>query len=417
MSVASQLTVIVLNDYCHINGGASRVAIDEAVGLAAGGVDVVFLGAHDPVCDALKRSNVRVVCLGQGELIDVQKSPTVALQGLWNVAAYRKMKEILGACDPLRTVVHLHGYTKALSTSPVRCAVHMGFKVVCTLHDFYTACPNGAFFNYTTRTPCVLRALSGNCIASNCDKRRYAHKLYRVARSAVQKGLGKLPSAVRDYIVLSRQSETLLRTYLPEDSRYYPLENPIAVPQLPPVNIGANDTLIAIGRLDVEKGVEILLAAAKQTKTKLLLVGDGPLRVQAEATPGCTVTGWCSPAEVMAHLECARCLVFPSLWYETYGLVVAEAAARGVPAIVSDISAASERVVHNQTGWIVRAGDAGDLAHCLSIASDNATLQAAGQAAYNRFWAAPPTLQTHIAAVVQIYRSMLADIQQQATCA
>ena len=29
-----------------------------------------------------------------------------------------------------------------------------GFHVVCTLHDFFAACPNGAFFDYTAGKPC-----------------------------------------------------------------------------------------------------------------------------------------------------------------------------------------------------------------------------------------------------------------------
>ncbi len=65
-----------------------------------------------------------------------------------------------------------------------------------------------------------------------------------------------------------------------------------------------------------------------------MFIGDGPLR-PIEAT-GARVTGWLSAEDVQRELEHARCLVFPSLWYETYGLVVNEAAARGIPAIVSD---------------------------------------------------------------------------------
>ena len=42
MSVRS---VVVLNDFCHVQGGASRVAIDEAVALRSAGLDVSFIGA------------------------------------------------------------------------------------------------------------------------------------------------------------------------------------------------------------------------------------------------------------------------------------------------------------------------------------------------------------------------------------
>lgn len=153
-------TVIVLNDYCHVQGGASRVAVDEAVALAHQGVRVIFLGAVGPVCTELAQAPLRVVCLNQPELLNVGKNPGVMLQGLWNLAAGKQMRELLQPLNPATTIVHLHGYTKALTTSPVRAATTLGFKTVCTLHDFYTACPNGAFFDFQRRTACPKRGLS-----------------------------------------------------------------------------------------------------------------------------------------------------------------------------------------------------------------------------------------------------------------
>ncbi len=400
-------TVIVLNDYCHINGGASRIAIDEAVSLAAAGLRVIFFGASGPVCAELKNAPLEVICLGQPELIDAARNPGVMLQGLWNFPAYQRMESLLQTLGADTTIIHLHGYTKALTTSPVRAAVKRGFSVACTLHDFFTACPNGAFFDYTKSAPCPKRGLSLDCITTNCDKRHYAHKLYRVARSCVQKTAGELPGGVMDYITLSRRSLELLRPYMPAGARYHPLENLIEVPHVAPVDVAANTSVLAVGRLDIEKGVEILLEATKRAGIPLTLVGDGPLRAQAEAQAHVRVTGWVKPEAVHAELAKARCLAFPSLWYEAYGLVVAEAAAYGVPAIVSDISAAAERVEHNVQGWCVRAGDVDDLARCLSLTQNNDLIRAAGRAAYDRFWGSPPTRENHTAGLLAIYEDIL----------
>lgn len=401
-------TIIVLNDYCHVQGGASRVAVDEAVALAHEGMDVVFLGAVGPVCDELRQAPLRVVCLEQPELLNVGKNPMVMVQGLWNFAAKRRMEELLRTLDPRSTVVHLHGYTKALTSSPMRAATAMGFAAICTLHDFYTACPNGAFFDFQARRACPKQGLSVGCISTNCDKRHYVHKLYRVVRSFAQKYLGQLPRAVKHYITLSENSVRLLRPYLPRDAQFHPLENINEVPHAPLLNVVANKAIVAVGRLDVEKGVESLLAAAALAKVPLTFVGDGPLRYLVDAAPNCRVTGWVTPDQVMAELEQARCLVFPSLWYETYGLVVTEAAARGIPAIVSTISAASERVRDGVEGWHVAAGDVEALAQALRQVMDNSVVQKAGQAAYDRFWANPPTRVRHTQALLGIYQTVLA---------
>ena len=149
-------TVIVLNDYCHIQGGASKVAIDEAVGLAEAGQRVIFIGACGPVCPELTRADIAVINLGQVELINAGKNPLIMLQGLWNFKAAKIMGNVLRELDPKNTIVHLHGYTKALTTSPIKVSKNKGFKVVCTLHDFFTVCPNGALFNYVKCDVCPL---------------------------------------------------------------------------------------------------------------------------------------------------------------------------------------------------------------------------------------------------------------------
>jgi glycosyltransferase involved in cell wall biosynthesis len=107
-------------------------------------------------------------------------------------------------------------------------------------------------------------------------------------------------------------------------------------------------------------------------------------------------------------VEQARCLVFPSLWYETFGLVVDEAAARGVPSIVSDVSAPAERVIDGDTGWIFPSDDVGALARCLHLTRDADAVRAAGAAAYRRYWSNPSDPQHHTQRLAAIYDAALA---------
>jgi glycosyltransferase involved in cell wall biosynthesis len=223
----------------------------------------------------------------------------------------------------------------------------------------------------------------------------------------IQRQFGHLPRDVYDYIALSDQSKELLRPYLPRDAQIYSVANPIEVEKAAPVDVARNRTLVAVGRLDIEKGIEILLEAARRSGTRLTLIGDGPLRHVAEASGVCRVTGWLSRDAVFAELRLARCLVFPSIWYETYGLAVAEAAALGIPAIVSDICAAAERVENGMTGWHARAGDVSDMIRCLDIVNEDDAVAAAGKAAYAKFWSRPPTRDQHVADLTAVYRAML----------
>ncbi len=400
-------TVVVLNDYCLVQGGASKVAIDEAVALAASGLRVVFLGAVGPVGAALRAAPIEVVCLDQPELVDVTRRPGVALQGLYNARACAAITTVLRGCRPESTLVHLHGYTKALTTGPVQSASRLGFATVCTLHDFFAACPNGAFYDYRREEICRRTALGAACLSTNCDKRQVAHKAYRVLRSLAQRHVSHFPATVRDYITLSNGSAAVLRPYLPADAQFHALENIIEAQPAAAVDVAVNKELVVVGRLDTEKGVELAAQAARSARLPITFVGEGPLRPALEAA-GARVTGWVTPVEVQAWLRQARVLLFPSRWYETYGLVVSEAAALGVPAIVSDVSAAAERVEDGVTGWRFRSGDADDLLRCVAAASDDGAVGSVGRAAHARFWADPPTSERHVAELRSIYDGILA---------
>jgi len=407
MSATAEAAVI-LNDFCYVQGGASKVAIDEAVALREAGLDVTFLAAVGAPCEALRDAGVRVLSLGQPELLQVWRHPGAALRSAWNSAAFAATRAVLARLDPASTVVHLHGYTKALSTSPALAAQLAGFPTLCTLHDFFAACPNGAFYDYRREEPCQLRALSTSCVLTNCDKRHPLHKSYRVARGVAQRHYARFPDSVRDFIALSRRSTELLLPYLSPGSRVYPLSNIIDTPPCAtPVDVANNRTLLVLGRLDAEKGVMLAAAAAQHAGMPIVFAGDGPLRAAMQAA-GATVTGWLDGAGVSQALSQARCLVFPSRWYETFGLVVEEAAARGVPAIVSDVSAASERVADGVTGWIFRSGDLEDLVRCMRGVQDGADVAAAGAAAHARFWADPHDARHHVRNLLTIYDAVLA---------
>ena len=403
----TQLTVLILSDFTHVEGGGGKVAINEALLLAKAGIRVIFLAAVGPVDRRLVESSVEVICLNQRGLLDVSSRPGVAFQAIWNHSAFDRMKEILSQLDSQTTIVHLHGYTKALSTSPLAAAQRMGFHVICTLHDFFSACPNGAFFDYVKQVPCTRVALSMDCLTTRCDKRHPTHKLFRVARSVVQRTAGRFPSGINNYIVLSARSAEILRRYVPEDANFFRINNAIDVLRRPAVTVSKNNIILCVGRLDKEKGVTFLADVAASIGMHVVFVGEGPLRNELETRQNVTITGWLSAQEVVAWLDQARCLIFPSLWYETYGLVVDEAAARGVPSIVSDVTAAAERVLDGITGWHFQSGNAAALQDKLKITSDDVAISMAGQSAYQRFWNDLPTPDTHAEELIEIYRSVL----------
>jgi glycosyltransferase involved in cell wall biosynthesis len=74
----------------------------------------------------------------------------------------------------------------------------------------------------------------------------------------------------------------------------------------------------------------------------------------------------------------ARALVFPSVCHEAGPLAPIEAAAAGLPMIVSSRVGVAHHVEESRAGWTVPPGDVAALADALARLSDGAALDAAG---------------------------------------
>jgi glycosyltransferase involved in cell wall biosynthesis len=402
------MNIIVVNDFAHVNGGAASVAISGAKVLASCGHRVTFFSAVKPVDRSLETAGVEVVCTGQQEILKDPNRFRAVCQGLWNPVASRRLAVCLSGLNRSETIIHLHGWTKALSASVVRAALNRDFKVVCTLHDYFAACPNGGFFDHKILGHCHLKPLSLACVVRPCDARSYSHKLWRVTRQVIQQEIGHVPRGIDAFIVLSRLSRTIHAPYLPPDAPIFDVPNPVEVEKLAPVEVARNRWFTMVGRLSPEKGGVLLARAARECGAPVVFVGEGASRdAIASANPASVITGWLPRAGVAKHLSEARALVLPSLWYECQPLAVLEAAGRGIPAVVSDDCAAAESVQHEVTGLLFKSGDAPSLARALRRLSDDALARRLGAAAYERYWAAPPTLEHHVALLEEVYAAVL----------
>jgi glycosyltransferase involved in cell wall biosynthesis len=123
-----------------------------------------------------------------------------------------------------------------------------------------------------------------------------------------------------------------------------------------------------VGRLSSEKGVDLLLDAAVQLPDmRFVIVGDGPehTALARRAGPNVEFAGRLARAGVFDALARARVVVAPSRGQEPFGLGVIEAAAVGVPALVTRVGGMPEIVRDGETGAVVPPFDAGAIAGAL----------------------------------------------------
>jgi glycosyltransferase involved in cell wall biosynthesis len=404
--------VVVVTDSLTVDGGSAKVALSSAIALAESGLQVtVFAAAGQASPELAACANLRIVCTEQGDALSSRNRLAGAVRGLWNRRARSRMTALLATLDPARTVVHVHSWTKALSASVVASAVRAKFPVVLTLHEYFTACPTGCLYLHRDRAVCTIAPMSLACVTKDCDSRSYAFKLYRVVRQMIARSFGCIPSGIAEYITVSRFSRRILEPLLPARRRMHAVDNPVDAVREPRAHAEASDTFVFVGRLSAEKGGLLLAEAARLAGVRVVFIGDGAEREAVLAVnPQAQFTGWLDRAGVTAHLRAARCVVVPSLWYETLGLVVLEAAALGVPAIVPNGTAARDLVVPGKTGLAFERGNALDLAAQLRALADASLTERLSRNAYDAFWSKPPTMAAHVDELLSTYAGVLGTV-------
>ncbi|MEK4033574.1 glycosyltransferase family 4 protein [Methylocystis sp. IM3] len=403
-----KLTVVICVDHAHVNGGQAKVAIDSALGLAQAGTRVTFFSACGPIDPRLAEAGIETVCLGQRDILDDPSRLAAAGRGLWNAAAARALGATLARLPRSQTIVHVHGWAKALSPAIGRPIRASGLPAAYTMHEYFLHCPNGGFYNFQKNEVCPLIPLSAACWATHCDSRNYPIKLWRNARLLVA-GRARFAETFSDIILLSDLQEKVLQTCLPRTARLHRVTNPVDVAPLGPKNDPQSGDFLFVGRLSPEKGPFLFAEAARRAGVTPLFIGDGSIAGALRARfPQARLLGWRDPAEARAAMRAARALVFPSLWHETFGLAAFEAAALGTPAIVADGCAAREAVTHEATGLWFRSGDVDSLASAIRALRNDAVIADMSHRAYDAYWAAPATPARHVAETLAVYEKMLA---------
>ncbi|SFQ31894.1 Glycosyltransferase involved in cell wall bisynthesis [Bradyrhizobium sp. Ghvi] len=145
--------------------------------------------------------------------------------------------------------------------------------------------------------------------------------------------------------------------------------------------------VLFIGRLDRQKGYDLLIEAARLLEDVLdvRIVGASVVnKYQGPAVPSnVTLLGWLDRGEIETHLEAADLVVIPSRW-EAFGLVALEAMRAAKPILAFRIGALPEIVVDGATGALCEPVSAGQLVEGFRRMLD-LDLKVLGNRGYDRF--------------------------------
>lgn len=342
--------VVVINDAVRARGGATGLALLSVRLLRAQGLRVSYICGDDGENEELRALGVEVIAGGEAGLLRRGRADAL-LRGLHNPASRMMLSRAIARLDTPRTVYHLHGWAQILSPSIFSALAPVAPRCVIHAHDMFLACPNGVYMDYPKGVRCERVPLGAECLRTNCDKRSYAQKGWRVLRQAnlrrrfpgkqgwgavVPIHPGMIPGLVR-----AGYDPALLQV----------IRNPATPYTAQRIPAERNRGLAYVGRLERDKGALDLALAARRAGLSLTMVGEGSQRGEiARTCPDTVITGWADRDAIAGHVAGARALVMPSHHPEPFALVLPEASGSGLPLLVAQSAMMAPEIVAGGLG-------------------------------------------------------------------
>lgn len=372
--------IIIINDSNFISGGEDKVAIQSAniIVNTYNDVNVYFFSNNNINNSSLDK---KVISVRNDMKIPLEDSNKIygAIRGIYNTKNKKVLVKFLKRFNGDETIIHVHSWTKSITSCIFDVAEKLKIPLVLTLHDYFTACPNGGFYNYKQERICNLKPCSIKCIISNCDSRNYGFKIYRILR---QYFYNRAVKKIKYAISISEFSENILRNYLPKDCKITRIYNPIDFDvNVKKSNPEKSDFFLYVGRVSKEKGVEIFCNAITKANAKGIVVGDGTCKKELEKRfDNIIFEGWKNSNDVKQIMKRARCLIIPSKWYEGAPLTPLEAMQYGIPCISSANNATID-YLKNDVGMIYK--NESELISLIKKCGDNRIIENYSKKSFN----------------------------------
>ncbi len=372
-------------------GGAERSVEQLARGLAAAGVTVSVATLVETGGGLEVRDGVRVHRLSLRHLYwpYERRRPAGVLRALWHglEAVSPLMDQAVARVVQAERPTLIHAHVLTGFAGSVHCAARRaGLPLVQSLRDYSTLCSRAALF----RRGRVCERRCGDCVLLSEPRRRTTADVDHVvgiSRAVLERHraagcFGDTPA-------------TVIGNAAGGGSRVVEMRDG------PPV-------FGFIGRIEPEKGIEVLLKATTGLggDWRLRIAGRGETAYVARlrrAFPDPRID-WLGQVEIEAFYDGVDVVVAPAIWAEPFGRTVVEALARGRGVIASRIGGLPEAAAGGGQVKLVAPGDAGALAGGLRAVIEAPGLWRNRGPAFDPIWTEASVVKAHLA----VYREVLA---------
>lgn len=296
----------------------------------------------------------------------------IAGKSIWSAESYLQITRKLQDFQP--DIVHVHNTIPLISPSVYAACRQAGVPVVHTLHNYKLICPGAYLYRQgQICEDCFGKVFPYPSVINAC----YRGSTSQTAVAAVGLTVHQIKKTYKRnidiYIALTNFArQKFIEAGLPSEKIAV---KPNFVSSSIKVGEHTEGYALFVGKLVQYKGIETVLKAwhLLEEAIPLKVVGQGSLEIllKSNLPKGVEYLGSLPREKVIQLMRNASVLIFPSEWYEPFGMVLVEAFATGLPVIGSRISGIPEIVKEGYSGWNFNPGDAQDLAQTIRLAWSN----------------------------------------------
>lgn len=270
-------------------------------------------------------------------------------------------------------LIHAFAIYVRLTPAVLDAARAAGVPVVLSCNDYKHICPNYKLYHHGR-------------ICEECKGGRYYRALQnRCCHDSVVISVASMMEAyVHDWMDIWRKNVSCFlfaSQFMARKTEEFWGKEAVNIDFLPnpfdadkydvPAHVG--QYILFFGRLIDEKGVDILIEAARQAPNiPVVIVGDGPdmdkLKEMSLPLHNVRLVGPAWGDDLTQWLHGARAVAVPSLWHENFPYVIFQAFAASTPVIGAERGGIPELVNAGPHGWTYEASDPAALAEAMRVA-------------------------------------------------
>lgn len=383
------MKILMVDKYFFIMGGAERYFFELKGLLERHGHQVIPFSMQHPNNFASEWADYFVSNIefnGHSKLQQLAHGPKIVSRVLYSQEAKTAITKLIERVKP--DVAHLHMIDHQLSPSILHALQRYDIPIVQTCHQYKLVCPSYRLLVMRENRICE-KCVTGNfyhAVLERCHKDSMAASALLAFESYLHKWM-KVHDLIQLFHVPSRflgeklresgvAAQRIWHQFYTIDLRSYPF------------SAAFDDYFVYYGRLSAEKGILTLLQAMQNVKqSKLVLIGDGPQRLELEAfarehkLTNVVFAGSKSGNDLTQLVSRAKFVVVPSEWYDNSPLVIYESFSMGRPVLATTLGGMPELIEDGVNGRLFAPKDVDGLSRIINeMLRDEKRLRMMGKA-------------------------------------